>query len=257
MSSGFISGGTADQPTERDDEWLQAQQEIEARRRDREEAGRQEGGKTLYEVLQNNKEEAFQESIKLKHQFRNLDEDEVEFLDSVLESTRAKELAVKEETREQLEVFRKQQEEADKKAVDGRERGVGEETAGSPLGESSETQWAVNARKRKRIKDENKLKGGKVRKSSYTSEAAPPAALNPDKKVRSEDETSKNRADAGRKILKSPEGTLNTKSAAKPHTATTDIAAPALQSQPTVATDTMKGRGLAGLGLADYSSDED
>lgn len=31
MSSGFVSGGTVEQPTERDDEWLQAQQEIEAR----------------------------------------------------------------------------------------------------------------------------------------------------------------------------------------------------------------------------------
>ena len=57
MSSGFVSGGTVDQPTERDDEWLQAQQEIEARRREREEAGQQEGGKSLYEVLKNNKGE--------------------------------------------------------------------------------------------------------------------------------------------------------------------------------------------------------
>lgn len=180
----------------------------------------------------------------------------MEFLDSVLESTRAKELAVKEETREQLEVFRKQQEEADKKAVDTREGGVGEETAESPLGESSETQWAVNARKRKRIKDANRFRG-KVRKSSSTSEAAPPAALDPDVKAGNEDETVEDRADAGRKILKPPEGTLNAESAAKPHTAMTDIAAPALQSKSTVITDTMKPGGLAGLGLADYSSDED
>lgn len=55
MSSGFVSGGTSDQPTERDDEWLEAQQEIEATRRRKEEESRQEGGKTLYEVLQQNK----------------------------------------------------------------------------------------------------------------------------------------------------------------------------------------------------------
>ena len=55
MSSGFVSGGTADKPTERDDEWLKAQQEIEATRRRKEEEGRQQGGKSLYEVLQNNK----------------------------------------------------------------------------------------------------------------------------------------------------------------------------------------------------------
>ena len=57
MSSGFVSGGTAEHPIERDDEWLKAQQEIEANRRQKEEASRQEGGKTLYEVLQNNKGE--------------------------------------------------------------------------------------------------------------------------------------------------------------------------------------------------------
>ena len=55
MSSGFVSGGTHDKPVERDDEWLNAQQEIEAARRRKEEEGRQQGGKTLYDVLQGNK----------------------------------------------------------------------------------------------------------------------------------------------------------------------------------------------------------
>lgn len=55
MSSGFVSGGTTDAPIERDDEWLKAQQEIEANRRRKEEESRLEGGKTLYEVLQGNK----------------------------------------------------------------------------------------------------------------------------------------------------------------------------------------------------------
>ena len=55
MSSGFVSAGTTDNPIERDDEWLKAQQEIEAARRRKEEESRQEGGKTLYEVLQSNK----------------------------------------------------------------------------------------------------------------------------------------------------------------------------------------------------------
>lgn len=56
MSSGFVSSGTLDQPIERDDDWLQAQKEIEANRR-RKEEGRQDGGKSLYEVLQQNKGE--------------------------------------------------------------------------------------------------------------------------------------------------------------------------------------------------------
>ena len=55
MSSGFVSGGTTDQPIERDDEWLQAQKELEANRRLKEEQSRQQGGKSLYEVLQSNK----------------------------------------------------------------------------------------------------------------------------------------------------------------------------------------------------------
>lgn len=55
MSSGFVSGGTTDNPVVRDDEWLRAQGEIEANRRRKEEESRQEGGKSLYEVLQGNK----------------------------------------------------------------------------------------------------------------------------------------------------------------------------------------------------------
>lgn len=63
MSSGFVSGGTTDNPIERDDEWLKAQQEIEATRRRKEEESRQEGGKTLYEVLQSNKGEYSHRSL--------------------------------------------------------------------------------------------------------------------------------------------------------------------------------------------------
>ena len=55
MSSGFVSGGTSEKPIERDSEWLEAQEELEATRRRKEEESRQEGGKTLYEVLQANK----------------------------------------------------------------------------------------------------------------------------------------------------------------------------------------------------------
>lgn len=120
------------------------------------------------------KQEAFEESIRLKNQFRNLDEDEIEFLDSVLESTRAKEEAVKKETTEQLDIFRRQQEEADK-AIMSEAVGV-EDTSpvgGIPPGES---QWAINARKRKRAKGREALLGGKVRKTSFANEFSPPPA---------------------------------------------------------------------------------
>ena len=109
------------------------------------------------------KQEAFEESTRLKNQFRNLDEDEVEFLDSVLESTRAKEAAVKKETSQQLDQFRRQQEEADKVLLDGA-------TAEDPKPTSEESQWVVNARKRKRAKERDSVQGLKIRKSS-TNEA--------------------------------------------------------------------------------------
>ncbi|KAL8666952.1 MAG: hypothetical protein Q9168_007377 [Polycauliona sp. 1 TL-2023] len=182
MSSGFVSGGTTDKPIERDDEWLKAQQDIEANRRRKEEEGRQEGGKSLFEVLQNNKaakQEAFEESIRLKNQFRNLDEDEVEFLDSVLESTRAREDAVKKETAEQLNLFRRQQDEADKASLDltTTETAPSSEPATGPQTSVAESQWAINARKRKRAKDIEVLPGVKLRKSSSTSEK--PTLLSP------------------------------------------------------------------------------
>lgn len=55
MSSGFVSGGTIDKPTERDDEWRAAQAELESKRLEREDRDKQHDGKSLYEVLQANK----------------------------------------------------------------------------------------------------------------------------------------------------------------------------------------------------------
>lgn len=55
------------------------------------------------------KQAAFEEAHKLKNQFRPLDEDEVDFLDSVLASTRAEEERVKKETQSGLDKFREEQ----------------------------------------------------------------------------------------------------------------------------------------------------
>lgn len=55
MSSGFFSAGTNEEPVERDDEWHKAQQELEEERRRKAEIGKQADGKSLYEVLQQNK----------------------------------------------------------------------------------------------------------------------------------------------------------------------------------------------------------
>ncbi|KAF2842522.1 hypothetical protein M501DRAFT_1022486 [Patellaria atrata CBS 101060] len=118
--SKFVAAGTNENPIERDEAWLKAQQEIEENRRRKEDQNQAQGSKSLFEILQANKaakQEAFEESIKLKHQFRSLDADEIDFLDAVHESTRAKEAAIKKETTEQLNLFRKQQEEVERAAT--------------------------------------------------------------------------------------------------------------------------------------------
>ena len=55
MSSGFVSGGTADAPIERSDEWLAAQKEIEANRQRKAAEARQSDGRSLFETLEANK----------------------------------------------------------------------------------------------------------------------------------------------------------------------------------------------------------
>ena len=55
MSSRFVSASTNEEPAERDDEWSNAQQVVEANLRRKQEEGKQEGGKSLFEVLQQNK----------------------------------------------------------------------------------------------------------------------------------------------------------------------------------------------------------
>lgn len=182
------------------------------------------------------KQEAFEESIRLKNQFRNLDEDEIEFLDSVLESTRAKEEAVKKETTEQLDIFRRQQEEADKAIMS---EAVGLEDT-SPVGgiAPGESQWAINARKRKRAKGREALLGAKVRKTSFANDNSPlTAATEPDE--------AEGAPDSVHEPLANNKGISN---AVSP-TITSDnggIKFPAREQLSAV-----------GLGLIDYSSGED
>lgn len=102
------------------------------------------------------KQEAFEEKTKLKNQFRSLDEDEVDFLDSVLESTRAQEAAVKKDTADQLEVFRKHREDAEKALLG---------PTSSDVTPAEEEEWAIPTRKRRRDK-KDLLLNGKKRKAS-------------------------------------------------------------------------------------------
>ncbi|KAI7162769.1 hypothetical protein KC349_g1830 [Hortaea werneckii] len=189
MSSGFVAagsggGGNGDEGSannnnknnnttnsQQDSAWAEAQRKIDATRQhsslmgSKPRLGEQEGGKSLYETLQANKaakQEAFDEATRFRNQFRSLDEDEVEFLDSVLESTRTQEAEVKKETKEQLDAFRKLQEDAEKKAVAGQEG----EDAGDAATADAETSWALGPRKRKKGKERGGLVGGiKLRKA--------------------------------------------------------------------------------------------
>ncbi|KAB8339249.1 hypothetical protein FH972_022183 [Carpinus fangiana] len=184
MSSGFVSAGTGEDPPQRDAEWLAAQKEIEAAQLRKKEEANPNDGKSLYEVGDSQaprwcnrvlymgcyrlaaKQEAFEEAAKLKNQFRSLDDDEVDFLDAVLESTREKEATVRKETIEQLELFRKQREEAEKAG-----RGLKDDAPNEALAEE-EQQWTTSGgRKRKKGPEKAGLKGFKMRKSSSSGDS--------------------------------------------------------------------------------------
>ncbi|EXJ77445.1 hypothetical protein A1O3_09671 [Capronia epimyces CBS 606.96] len=223
--SRFVPAGTDVDSLPPDDAWLKAKQQVEAQKKVKAaEGGQQEGGKSLYEVLQQNKaakQEAFEESIRLKNQFRPLDEDEVDFLDSVLESNRAKEDAVKNETAEQLEAFRKQRALAEQALLNQQANDeVGKLDA--PVGRAA---WVTQKKKRRRDKESESGQDPKSRKLSSPTDDQGPASVQPNSLT--SDRT--NATDARPEDKKSP-----------------------TQSQ----TDPPKVTPV-GLDLGDYSSDDD
>ncbi|KAJ4349288.1 hypothetical protein N0V95_004718 [Ascochyta clinopodiicola] len=203
MSSGFVSGGTADNPIERDDEWKQAQREIEEKRREKEELGKQNEGKSLYEVLQANKDakqEAFEQAARYKLHV-TLDDDEADYLEGILEAKRKEEENVKKETREQLDLFRRQQEEAERKALEDDNIEVPKE---------DQVQWAAPGRKRKKGPEASILKGVKLRKSGSSAEES--------KSVDIVSEKPKTARDAPEAASATPTATASTASAVSPPT---------------------------------------
>ncbi len=173
----------------------------------------------------------------------------------MLESTRAKEEAVKRETTEQLDLFRRQQEEADKALLE--ESGEKEDREGGKAASPTvgENQWAINARKRKRVKEKEVLKGVKVRKGSSTSET--PVGLGGERRGSASQEPEK-----GKAIVSAQDSTEKKSSSAE-----TDLEgkvfSEALASPTPISGTTAPPKQEAGavskpaaLGLADYSSDE-
>jgi hypothetical protein len=161
----------------------------------------------------------------LTNQFRSLDEDEIEFLDSVQEAARVKELAEKRATKEGLEEFRKQQEEAERAAKE-------QEGAVSPPTVSES--WAVGPRKRKKGKEKEVIGGLKIRRTSTGDQA---------KKVEDTREPTTTKVDDEAASSNSPRPSVQESSKKQP-TAAPSVSTPA----PAPA---------AGLGLGAYSSDED
>lgn len=181
-----------------------------------------------------------------------MDEDEIDFLDSVLESTRQKEEAVKKETTEQLDLFRRQQEEADKVLLD--EGGATQAADGGQVPDAGESQWAVNARKRKRVKDKEVLKGVKLRKSSTNETPSTPGkglheaekGTTTQVKPTPTQQTASTSSKDQKEVLRSPGEAISAQAAEN------QAKASAAKQQ-----DSPKPAALPGLGLAAYSSDEE
>jgi hypothetical protein len=169
----------------------------------------------------------------LRNQFRALDEDEAAFLDNVLESTRAKEADVKKETNEQLQAFRKQQEDAEKATRLG--------PAPTPT-DTVETSWTTSVRKRKKGRSEV-LGGVKLRKTSSTDVAA-----------RADDED----AASQEQDASSPQDNApHTKEVYQRAVNHTDTAQPPIKPDIKVLQANAEPPAEALLGLGAYSSDED
>lgn len=188
------------------------------------------------------KQEAFEEKIKLKNQFRSLDEDEVEFLDSVLESTRAQEAAVKKETAEQLEAFRLQREEAEKALL--------EDTTADVKPSAEGEDWKIPSRKRRRDKNKDLLPPGKKRKSTSenVSENSPQTEEKPESGAKPAENTG---------IATSASSPKASTSQDKPENAPKQLDDANLASSSRPAAKPAAKPASLSLGLANYGSDSE
>lgn len=99
----------------------------------------------------------------------------MDFLDSVLESTRAKEAEVRKENAEQLELFRKQREAAEKAQFE--EDGNPASSSGAAAYSPNQESWAARPKKRRRGNEVTPALGAKLRKTSSTELKEPDAAV--------------------------------------------------------------------------------
>ncbi|KAI1761550.1 hypothetical protein GGR53DRAFT_22886 [Hypoxylon sp. FL1150] len=214
-------------------EWEAVQRDLEADKRRREEARRAqvEGGgdsKSLYDILQANKaakQAAFEEQNQIRNQFRALDDDEIDFLDGVLDERRVEEERIKRETAERLASFREAQ------------KTVGVTEDAEDTNDGGAVAWGGVGKKRKRSEKEAKsiVKGVRRRTSESEKEVVDAAAVPPPSlsNPTSKESEAKKVIDAGAKI------------SAAERAAETAVAKPSREKP------------KPKLGLVDYGSDED
>lgn len=187
------------------------------------------------------KQEAFEEKSRLKNQFRSLDDDEVDFLDSVLESTRAKEAAIKKETADQLEAFRRQREQADKGLL-------GTSTEKVDPGKA-EDDWSAPVRKRRRDKKKESLISKRRKSSVATNPGGEDTQKGPDSQTQAEDSP-------GTKPLDQKTSKPNQATTVPPKPTDARQLESATQAQPNPAAKPAP-KPLVSLGLGDYASDSE
>lgn len=185
-------------------------------------------------ILDSSVSNVWDQSIRLKNQFRSLDEDEAEFLESVLESTRAKEDEIRKETSEQLGQFRSQQEEAERLAL---------ETEFQAINDDDKGEWLTSGKKRRKIRDKALLQGSKSRKIS-----------SPDSSIKIDPQP----ASAKAKLSTLKPDILTAKDeVAKPKASTYSEGKPTGNKLTTSKPKTDLAHSTSSLGLATYSSSDD
>jgi hypothetical protein len=178
-----------------------------------------------------------------------LDEDEVEFLDSVLESTRSQEATIKKETNEQLALFHRQRQEAEQALLDTSKGG--DANAAGAASPTEEEHWATTNRKRRRAKEKDAFRGVKLRKASSSGVDR---SSSQDTKPSDTDKPRETAAAEVSPSTRKPSGTE------KPPTPSTKGQGSDSANSPSVTSEVKKSPIVAapsGLGLGAYSSDED
>lgn len=97
----------------------------------------------------------------MKNQFRALNDDEVDFLDSQVDAKIAKERAIQQENSEQLRLFRQRQDATYADIIDAI---ADEKDPQKPAAIEMDTNWTTS-KKRKRDKEKEVIKGVKIRRN--------------------------------------------------------------------------------------------